>query len=630
MNVKYYSIILGLLLFVNLTFVTVAQAQSNNYVPEEMIVKFKGDSQDNNTQQSINNLKSRHGMHVKRSWHRMNMHHIGLRHGHSVDQAVQDALQDPNVEFAEPNYYVKKATDGQPEKIMTKEEAIAQSAADQGGNVNEQSLYYSQTGDPVYVPEAWAQESNTAYQPIVAVIDTGMDLTHSALSGALWTNPGEIAANGIDDDHNGYVDDVHGWNFVNVNNNPQDCDGHGTHVSGIIRGTTQDIFATPLATAKIQIMPVKFLDCSGNGTTSDAVSAIYYAVNNGAKVLNNSWGGGSYSSSLLQAIAFAYNQKTSFVAAAGNYSTNNDVSPTFPASYTTPNMISVAANTNTDILASFSNYGAGTVHLSSPGVSIYSTWPGNSYATLSGTSMATPFVSGVIALMVREKPTMNGYQLKQLALASVDTKASLSGVVYTNGRVNALNSLVSAKNATVDSYMPTYNATISPGDRGLASNLVSNGAGCGLVTKVYSDYNQNNQTKFQAPRNVAFDIFMILFMMAVPFVVAITLKTQSHARRRWDRFVLGSKVYVESEGGHFLADVGTISMGGIEVKTDKDLKMDDHIHMIIESPDGKEYAEVDGKVVWSNQRQSYGVCFTEAKEQSLVMINEWTKTLVKS
>lgn len=605
--------------------------RNRGYVPGELIIRYKRGDRDSHTIESMGNM-SRRGRTVKRSWARLRMTHYKLEPNKSVEQAIQEISQDPNVEFVEPNYYLEKATDDVPAEILSKDQfsELANSFEQNNDQVDAQAMSYSQTGAPIYVPEAWAQMTNISYQPIVAIIDTGIDLNHSSLSDAIWVNPGEIPNNGIDDDGNGYVDDVNGWNFVNKNNNPQDCDGHGTHVAGIVRGTTQNILSSPMASAKIKLMPVKFLDCNGNGTTSDAVQAIYYAVNNGAKVLNNSWGGSSFSGSLLTAITYSYNQKVSFVAAAGNYSSNNDTSPTYPAAYTVPNIIAVAATTDLDTLASFSNYGANSVQIASPGVSVYSTWPGNGFATLSGTSMATPFVSGIVAIMSREKPTMNGYQLKQIALASVDLKANLNGYVKSSGRANALTSLISAKAATVDSYQPAYSDTISGTNRTLASDLVTNGGGCGLVSKIYGDYTDGNVTKFQGPQNLILNILMIMLMMAIPYVLAVTLKTQAQSRRRWDRFMLGSKIYVESDRGDFVAQAGTISIGGLELRTDRKLELEDKINMVVESPDGKEQIEVHGKIVWSNEKQSYGVCFIEAKEQSLVTINEWTKVLVKS
>lgn len=609
-----------------------ATAGAQNYVPGELIVKYKGKKFSAGTQSTSQKLSLEKGMTLKSSWGGLNMQHFTLKAGDNVETIAEQLRQDPNVEYAEPNYYLQKASDSQPDEVMTKEqfESLYNEYTNSGGAESSQSISYSQTGAHVSIPEAWAQMSSTSYKPIVAVVDTGIDLQHVDLADALWVNSGEIAANGVDDDGNGYIDDVNGWNFVNNNGNPDDCDGHGTHVAGIIRGTTQDILANPLPAAKIRLMAVKFLDCNGNGTTSAAVNSIYYAVNNGARVLNNSWGGGSYSGSLHDAIAYSYNHQASFVAAAGNSAQNNDVAPMYPASYGVPNIIAVSATTDADNLASFSNYGASKVHLASPGVGIYSTYLNNMYASLSGTSMAAPFVAGVVAIMAREKQNMNGYQLKQLVLSAVETKSNLNGIVQTGGRMNALASLQSAKATAENSYQPDYSVSISGGDRALASDLVQNGGGCGLVSKVYNDY-RNNQTKMQGAKNPTLNIILVMLVIALPFVLAMTLKTQGQSRRRWDRFKLGSKIYVETMRGEFLGSVGTISMGGLELKTDQLMNMSDRVRMVIESPDGKEFVEVHGKVVWSNEKGgSYGVSFVEVQEKSLVAIHEWTKHLVKA
>ena len=239
---------------------------------------------------------------------------------------------------------------------------------------------------------------------VVAVIDTGVDYNHVDLAANIWTNPGEIAGNGIDDDGNGFVDDVHGYDFANNDGNPMDDNGHGTHVAGTIAAVGNNSLGVTGVAWSTSIMPLKFLSANGSGYLSDAVEAINYAtmmrtrygVN--VRVDNNSWGGGGFSSAMQSAIQAANDAGILFVAAAGNSGTNNDASPQYPANYDSPNVISVAATDQNGQLASFSNYGATTVDLAAPGVSIYSTTPNNTYSTYSGTSMATPHVSAVAAL----------------------------------------------------------------------------------------------------------------------------------------------------------------------------------------------------------------------------------------
>ena len=282
---------------------------------------------------------------------------------------------------------------------------------------------------------------------VVGVIDTGIDYTHPDLAANMWRNPGEIAGNGIDDDRNGFVDDIYGYNFVNNNGNPMDDNSHGTHVSGTIAAVGNNSQGVAGVNWNTSLMALKFLDSNGSGYISDAIRAVNYAtmmksrygVN--VRVLNNSWGGGGYSASLDSAIQASNNAGILFVAAAGNSGTNNDTTAQYPANYSSPNVISVAATDQNDQLASFSCYGATTVDLAAPGVSIYSTVPNNRYAVYSGTSMATPHVSGVAALAWAYKPNATVAEIRNALLQGVDHVSSLTGKVATGGRLNAYNTL---------------------------------------------------------------------------------------------------------------------------------------------------------------------------------------------
>jgi subtilisin family serine protease len=289
-------------------------------------------------------------------------------------------------------------------------------------------------------PEAWSTtKGSTAVT--VAVIDTGVDSGHPDLSSAIWVNAGEncagCRADGRDNDGNGYVDDWRGWDFANADNDPADDHGHGTHVAGTIGAVgDNDIGVTGVA-QRVRLMPLKFLTAAGSGTTADAVSAILYASQQGADVLNNSWGGDEYSQALADAIAVTDSRDQLFVAAAGNDSSDNDFAPAYPASFDFPNVISVAATDNTDELAWFSNVGRNSVDLAAPGLEIYSTWPGGGYLSLSGTSMAAPHVAGAAALAKAAFPSAGALGLKALLLDSVDPKPSLSDLTASGGRLNA-------------------------------------------------------------------------------------------------------------------------------------------------------------------------------------------------
>ena len=287
---------------------------------------------------------------------------------------------------------------------------------------------------------------------VIAVIDSGVDYTHPDLAGNIWTNPGEIAGNGIDDDGNGYVDDIHGYDFYADDADPMDDDGHGTHVAGTIGAVGNNGIGISGVAWDVSIMALRFLG-PGGGFTSDAIRAVNYATamrEAGVNVVatNNSWGGGGFSQGLSDAIAAGYDAGVLFVAAAGNDGTNNDVLPHYPSNDTGSGVISVAATTRTNSLASFSNYGVNSVDLAAPGASIYSTTPGNSYDTYSGTSMAAPHVSGVIALMAAANPAATPAQLRTALLESVTPLGSLTGRVATGGLLDAAAAVAAITGAT--------------------------------------------------------------------------------------------------------------------------------------------------------------------------------------
>jgi hypothetical protein len=258
----------------------------------------------------------------------------------------------------------------------------------------------------------------------------------------IWTNPGEIAGDGIDNDSNGYIDDVRGWDFAYNDNDPSDVDGHGTHVSGTIAGKGNNGVGVTGVAWDAKIMPLKFLDDTGSGYLSDAILALNYATAKGVKLTNNSWGGGPYSQALYDAINTAGQQGALFIAAASNdYGNNNDINPVYPASYNLPNIISVASTTRTDALSGFSNYGPTSVDLGAPGSQIYSTLPGGNYGLLSGTSMASPHVTGGAALVWSQNPTWTAQQVKNQLLQTTDAIPALSGKTVSGGRLNINNAL---------------------------------------------------------------------------------------------------------------------------------------------------------------------------------------------
>jgi large repetitive protein len=287
-------------------------------------------------------------------------------------------------------------------------------------------------------PEGW-DVRNTADNIIVAVIDTGVRYTHEDLAGNMWVNPGEIAGNNVDDDGDGYVDDVHGIDAINNSGDPNDVHGHGTHVSGIIGAVGDNSVGVVGVCWRVQIMACRFLDPAGQGFISDAIKCIDYARSKGAKVINASWGSTTFTSAALRdAINGARQAGIIFVAAAGNSADDNDVHPLYPASYDLDNIISVAAMTRTDDLAFFSHYGSTSVDLGAPGAAIFSCWNGSDsdYRYFDGTSMAAPHVTGACALLLARYPSENYQQIINRILSNVDRLPGLAGKCMSGGRLN--------------------------------------------------------------------------------------------------------------------------------------------------------------------------------------------------
>ena len=291
--------------------------------------------------------------------------------------------------------------------------------------------------------EAWLKTKGSD-EVVVAVLDTGVDYTHEDLVSNMWVRPKNMAA--YTDDELGTYNDLNGFNGTDKMADPMDDNGHGTHCAGIIGAEGDNGIGISGINQKVKIMPLKFLGRGGSGSTDDAIEAINYAIdrkNKGVniRVISASWGSTSKSKALEDTIRAANEAGILFVAAAGNDGSNNDSRPHFPSNYDLPNVISVAALDRNNKLASFSNYGVKTVHIAAPGKDIVSTWLGNGYREASGTSMATPYVSGVAALIIASEPGISLTDLRKRLLGSVDPLESLKGTIQSGGSLCALNAV---------------------------------------------------------------------------------------------------------------------------------------------------------------------------------------------
>ena len=275
----------------------------------------------------------------------------------------------------------------------------------------------------------------------VAVLDTGVDTTHPDLQGNLWKNSKETPGNGRDDDGNGYVDDYYGVNIVRGGGDATDTNGHGTHVAGIIAARGDNGMGVSGVCWTGSVMAVKFMNAVGQGKVSDAAEGIAYAVRKGAKVINGSFGSASNSTTLHDAVKEAKENGVLLVVAAGNDGMNNDKTPVYPASWTDGNILAVAASTDDDGLASFSNYGASSVDVAAPGEGIVSTYLGGLYASQSGTSMAAPFIAGMAGVLRARNSSATYSELRTGLRQKVDKPAAFKDKVLYDGRANLVRAL---------------------------------------------------------------------------------------------------------------------------------------------------------------------------------------------
>jgi subtilisin family serine protease len=331
------------------------------FVPGELLVKFRAEVR----KEAAADFQRWFGISTRKTFAINGYQLVKLPEGADIEEALELYLEDPDVEHAEPNYLVYADATTPDDAEFTELWGLNNTAQ----NVNGTSGTFNADID---APEAWDVTTGSS-AAVVAVIDSGVDVNHPDLQSNIWINTGEIPNNGIDDDLNGYIDDVNGWDFYVNDNDPRDAHGHGTHVAGTIAAVGNNGIGIAGVSWSAQIMPLRFLDAWGNGTTANAIAAIEYASNMGADIINNSWGGGPYVQALKDAIDAS---DALIVCAAGNSGRNNDGIAHYPSSYSSTNIIAVAASNQDDQLAWFSNHGAVSVDVAAPGTNIYSAAPG--------------------------------------------------------------------------------------------------------------------------------------------------------------------------------------------------------------------------------------------------------------
>lgn len=451
-----------------------ASAPAGSYAGDEVIVKFKSGV----VQSQSTGSHSRIGASLIREIQGLSgAELVRIPAGMSVEDAVNQYISDPAVEYAEPNY-IRKI-----QSTIPNDQYFGQ----QWGLYNTGTFAAGTAGADIKANLAWDITTGSS-SIVVAVIDTGIDYNHQDLHDNIWRNTGETSCvDGIDNDGNGFVDDCQGWDFTTCSefdatgacvtakaedNDPWDDYGHGTHVSGIIgaKGNNNGIGMAGIMW-NVRIMPLKALNSQGGGTTADIIAAINYAVANGAKIINMSYGSSTYSQSEYDAINAANTAGVLAIAAAGNESGNNDIASSYPAGYSLPNIISVAATDQNDRLASFSNFGVNTVHVTAPGVYILSTLPDDGYFNKDfwpGTSMAAPHVAGTAGLLMTYYQHFTISQIKATIEAYSDLLPNLTGLIK-NGRLNAYRAVSSlliptglgGSSSNIDSLVLTWtdNAT---------------------------------------------------------------------------------------------------------------------------------------------------------------------------
>ena len=448
------------------------QDSKKAFADGELLVKFKSGV----SAQKTLRVNAQTGARVLEKFADSAWQRIQIPAGLSVEKTIEKYKNLAEVETAQPNfYYHLLAAPNDPQFS---------------------SMYGLQK---ISAPAAWNLTTGST-ETVVAVIDTGVKYTHEDLAANIWKNPGEINGNGIDDDANGFVDDYYGYDFFFNDSDPADENGHGTHTSGTIGAVGNNALGITGINWNVRLMAIKIYDSDGLGTTSAMLINAYNYVRMmksrgvNIRVTNNSYGGCdeacNYDQATKDAIDALGDAGVLQVFAAGNDSRNIETTPAFPASYTSPSILSVAASNSTDDRAGFSNFGAVSVDLAAPGSGILSTHPSaGNYVSFSGTSMAAPHAAGVAALLSTYNPNLSAQSLKATLMNTVDVLTQWNGVVKTGGRLNAANAL---QNQTVCTFTPANNSISVPTKGGYFTVNVAAGQNCDFSVKSNSKWIQIN------------------------------------------------------------------------------------------------------------------------------------------
>ena len=459
MRIFFPLALLAFAIFVGSAFAQTTAVSS--YVPDELLVKFTHAAVSDNALLVNRSV----GSTILEDLGDLRWQRVRLPVGMTVDEAISRYKKYGDVEYVQPNfYYSLLRTPNDPQFLSSGMYGLAKISA----------------------PQAWDLSTGSS-SVVVADIDTGLQYNHEDLMANAWTNPGEIPNNGIDDDGNGFIDDYYGYDFRFNDSDPLDENGHGTHTAGTIGAVGNNLLGVSGVNWNVKIMAIKIYSPSGADTTSAMLINAYNYVrmmkNRGVniRVTNNSYGG------CLEACGFDQATKDALdamgnagilnVFAAGNSATNNDTSPQYPASYTSPSVLAVAASDALDGKAGFSCFGLNSVDLAAPGVGVLSTYnsSNSSYQTLSGTSMAAPHTAGAAALLSAYNPSLSPASLKATLMNNVDTLAAWNGLVKTGGRLNVFKAM---QNPTVCNFTVGAGLMKVPTKGGVFTVNVPAGSNC--------------------------------------------------------------------------------------------------------------------------------------------------------